>query len=69
MKQETRDQIIGFLALHAGALAPFVAAIIAVFLMTGCNTIAGVGADIQKSANWTAEKMSGSKTEKQEKTN
>ena len=69
MKPETRDWIVGFVALHIGALAPFIAAAIAVFLMTGCNTIAGVGADIQRSANWTAEKMSGSKPDSQTKTN
>jgi predicted small secreted protein len=31
------------------------------FLLTGCNTVAGVGTDITKSAQWTKDKMSGTK--------
>ena len=34
----------------------------ALFLLTGCNTVAGFGTDIQKSAEWTKEKMGGSST-------
>jgi len=29
--------------------------------LTACGTIAGIGSDIQKSAEWTKEKMGGSK--------
>jgi len=32
-----------------------------IFLLSGCSTVAGVGKDIQDSAQWTKEKMSGSK--------
>jgi len=39
----------------------------ALFLLTGCNTVAGFGTDIQKSAEWTKEKMTGSKTESSQK--
>jgi predicted small secreted protein len=39
------------------------ATIIMMFLMivmlSGCSTVAGVGRDIQDSANWTKEKMGG----------
>jgi predicted small secreted protein len=28
-------------------------------LLTGCNTVKGLGQDITSSANWTQEKMSG----------
>jgi predicted small secreted protein len=31
----------------------------ATLLLSGCNTIKGVGEDISGSANWTQEKMSG----------
>jgi predicted small secreted protein len=27
--------------------------------LTACNTVAGLGTDLTKSANWTKEKMSG----------
>jgi len=32
-----------------------------IFLLSGCSTVAGVGKDIQDSAQWTKEKMGGSK--------
>lgn len=31
--------------------------------LTACGTVAGFGSDIQKSAEWTKEKMSGTKTD------
>jgi predicted small secreted protein len=31
--------------------------------LTACNTVAGIGTDIQKSAEWTKEKMTGSKVD------
>jgi predicted small secreted protein len=34
---------------------------LSIFLLTGCSTVAGVGKDIQDSAQWTKEKMGGSK--------
>jgi predicted small secreted protein len=32
------------------------------FVMTGCGTISGVGKDITSTADWTKEKLSGSKS-------
>jgi predicted small secreted protein len=40
------------------------AIILTVLNLTACGTVAGFGSDIQKSANWTKEKMSGSSTSK-----
>lgn len=31
------------------------------FMASGCSTVAGLGKDIQSSAEWTKEKMGGSK--------
>jgi predicted small secreted protein len=39
------------------------AILIVVTTLTACGTIAGFGSDIQKSAEWTKEKMGGSKTD------
>ena len=36
-------------------------AVLTVFALTACGTVAGLGSDIQKSAEWTKEKMGGSK--------
>ena len=33
------------------------------FMLTGCNTVAGVGKDIQGSAEWTKEKITQPKQE------
>jgi|LauGreDrversion4_2_1035121.scaffolds.fasta_scaffold437723_2 predicted small secreted protein len=38
-----------------------VAIVILVSMLTACGTVAGFGSDIQKSAEWTKEKMSGTK--------
>jgi len=39
-------------------LAAFVALVlILLFILTGCNTVAGVGKDIQGSAEWTKDKV------------
>jgi predicted small secreted protein len=38
-----------------------IAIVILVSMLTACGTVAGIGSDIQKSANWTRDKMSGSK--------
>ena len=39
------------------------AILIMVTALTACGTVAGFGSDIQKSAEWTKEKMTGSKTD------
>jgi predicted small secreted protein len=43
------------------------AILIMVASLTACGTIAGVGSDIQKSAEWTKEKMGGSKVDLNQK--
>jgi predicted small secreted protein len=43
------------------------AIIIMVTTLTACGTIAGFGNDIQKSAEWTKEKMGGSKVDLNQK--
>jgi predicted small secreted protein len=44
-----------------------VAILIVVTALTACGTIAGFGSDIQKSAEWTKEKMTGSKVDLNQK--
>ena len=38
-----------------------VVAVILVTLLTACSTVSGVGKDISSAADWTKEKMGGSK--------
>jgi predicted small secreted protein len=56
-----KDKIVAFVALNGPTLGVIALIIAAVFLITGCNTIAGMGTDITRSAEWTKDKMSGSK--------
>jgi predicted small secreted protein len=44
-----------------------VAILIMVTALTACGTIAGFGSDIQKSAEWTKEKITGSKVDLNQK--
>jgi len=37
----------------------FLSMIAVTFMLTGCNTVKGLGEDISGSASWTQEKMSG----------
>lgn len=60
-----KDRIFAFVATNSSLLGLLAVMVAVVLVLTGCNTIAGVGTDIQKSANWTAQKMSGSKDSNQ----
>jgi predicted small secreted protein len=54
-----KDKLYAVLARKAPSLGVVALIVAAVFLLTGCHTVAGVGTDITKSAQWTQEKMSG----------
>ena len=56
-----KDRVMAFLALNGPTVGVVALIIAAVFMITGCNTVAGFGTDITKSAEWTKDKMSGSK--------
>ena len=56
-----KDRVMAWMALNGPTVGIVALIVVAVFLITGCNTIAGMGTDITKSAEWTKDKMSGSK--------
>ena len=56
-----KDKLVAYLALNGPTVGVVALIIAAVFMITGCNTIAGMGTDITRSAEWTKDKMSGSK--------
>ncbi len=56
-----KDRVLAWMSLNGPTLGVIALIVVAVFLITGCNTIAGMGTDITKSAEWTKDKMSGSK--------
>jgi predicted small secreted protein len=51
------------LAIMFGVKLLVIGAVVSVVLLSGCGTVAGIGSDIQKSAKWTEEKMSGNRVE------
>jgi predicted small secreted protein len=54
-----KDRLYAWVALNAPTVGVVALIVAAVFLLTGCHTVAGVGTDITKSAQWTQDKMSG----------
>ena len=54
-----KDRIMAFVALNAPTVGVAALIVAAVFMLTGCHTVAGFGTDITKSAQWTQDKMSG----------
>lgn len=60
-----KDRIVAFVVQNATNLGMGALIVVTVVLLTGCNTVAGFGTDITKSAEWTKDKMSGSKDSNQ----
>jgi predicted small secreted protein len=56
-----KDRVMAWISLNGPSLGIVVLIIVSLFLITGCNTVAGFGNDITRSAEWTKDKMSGSK--------
>ena len=56
-----KDRVLAWLSLNGPSLGIVALIIVSLFLITGCNTVAGFGNDITKSAEWTRDKMSASK--------
>jgi predicted small secreted protein len=56
-----KDRLLTWVTLNAPSLGVAALIVVATLLLTGCHTVAGFGTDITKSAEWTKDKMSGSK--------
>jgi predicted small secreted protein len=56
-----KDRVLAWISLNGTSLGIVALIIVSLFLITGCNTVAGFGNDITKSAEWTRDKMSGPK--------
>ena len=54
-----KDKVYAFLALNGPSVGVAALIVVAVIMLTGCHTVAGVGTDITRSAQWTQEKMGG----------
>jgi predicted small secreted protein len=56
-----KDRLLAFLSQNGTSLSMVILLVTALLLLSGCGTVAGLGTDITRSANWTQEKMSKSK--------
>lgn len=56
-----KDRVFAWVAQYGSTVGATIMVIVAMFLLTACGTVAGLGSDIQKSAEWTKEKMGGDK--------
>ena len=57
-----KDRILAFVAQNGSTLGIMALIAATLFALSGCGTIAGMGTDITRSAEWTRDKMSGTKT-------
>lgn len=57
-----KDKLYAWVSLNGPTLGILALIVVAVILLTGCHTVAGMGTDITKSAEWTRDKMGGTKT-------
>jgi predicted small secreted protein len=54
-----KDRLYAWVALNAPTVGVAALIVVAVLLLTGCHTVAGMGTDITRTAQWTQEKMGG----------
>jgi predicted small secreted protein len=57
-----KDRLVAFLTLNGSTVGVVALIIVAVVMLTGCGTVSGFGKDVTGAAEWTRDKMSGTKT-------
>jgi predicted small secreted protein len=56
-----KDRLMAWMALNGPTLGAAALIVVAVIMITGCSTVAGIGKDVTSAAEWTKDKMSGDK--------
>jgi len=56
-----KDRLMAWMALNGPALGAAALFVVAVVVLTGCSTVAGLGKDVTSAAEWTKDKMGGDK--------
>ena len=62
-----KDRIIAWISLNGASLGIAVLIVVALIMLSGCGTVAGMGKDLTSTAEWTKDKMSGSKDQPNKK--
>jgi predicted small secreted protein len=56
-----KDRLMAWMALNGPTVGIVTLIVVMLIMLSGCNTVAGMGTDITKSAEWSRDKMTGSK--------
>ena len=56
-----KDRIIAWISLNGASLGIAVLIVIALIMLSGCGTVAGIGKDLTSTAEWTKDKIGGDK--------
>jgi predicted small secreted protein len=56
-----KDRLMAWMALNGPTLGAATLIVIAVVMLTGCGTVAGLGKDVTSAAEWTKDKIGGDK--------
>jgi predicted small secreted protein len=56
-----KDRIIAWVSLNGASLGIAVLIVVALIMLSGCGTVAGLGKDLTSTAEWTKDKIGGDK--------
>jgi predicted small secreted protein len=56
-----KDRIIAWVSLNGPSLGIAALIVVMLIMLSGCGTVAGLGKDVTSAAEWTKDKMTGSK--------
>ena len=54
-----KDRIIAWISLNGASLGIAVLIVVALIMLSGCGTVAGLGKDVTGAAEWTKDKIGG----------
>ena len=56
-----KDRIMAWVSLNGASLGIAVLIVVALIMLSGCGTVAGIGKDLTSTAEWTKDKIGGDK--------
>ena len=62
-----KDRIMAWISLNGASLGIAVLIVVAFIMLSGCGTVAGLGKDVTGAAEWTKDKIGGSKDQPNKK--
>ncbi len=56
-----KDRIIAWISLNGASMGIAALIVVALIMLSGCGTVAGLGKDVTGAAEWTKDKIGGDK--------